>query len=155
MDAVRQWAICLIAAAAAGTFAAAVIPGGSMEKTVKAVAGIFVVVAVCSPLAELRSHGLPTFADLVEQAETPAYAQAIDDGTLRFCEQAVSEALTAAAEETGVEVTEINAELSAASDGIIIHNVSVAVNAASADKIEEFSLSAERRLGFPVSITAE
>lgn len=98
---------------------------------------------------------LPTFADLAEQAETPAYAQSIDDGTLRFCEQAVSEALTAAAEETGVEVTEINAELSAASDGIIIHNVSVAVNAASADKIEEFSLSAERRLGFPVSITAE
>ena len=147
MDAVRQWAICLIAAAAAGTFAAAVIPGGSMEKTVKAVAGIFVVVAVCSPL--------PTFADLAEPAETPAYAQSIDDGTLRFCEQAVSEALTAAAEETGVEVTEINAELSAASDGIIIHNVSVAVNAASADKIEEFSLSAERRLGFPVGITAE
>ena len=67
----------------------------------------------------------------------------------------MSEALTAAAEETGVEVTEINAELSAASDGIIIHNVSVAVSAASADKIEEFSLSAERRLGFTVSITAE
>ncbi len=107
------------------------------------------------PSPSCRSHGLPTFADLAEQAETPAYAQAIDDGTLRFCEQAVSEALTAAPEETGVEVTEINAELSAASDGIIIHNVSVAVSAASADKIEEFSLSAERRLGFPVSITAE
>ena len=84
MDAVRQWAICLIAAAAAGTFAAAVIPGGSMEKTVKAVAGIFVVVAVCSPLAELRSHGLPTFADLAEQAETPACAQAIDEALCGF-----------------------------------------------------------------------
>lgn len=155
MDAVRQWALCLIAAAAAGTFAAAVIPGGSMEKTVKAVAGIFVVAAVCSPLAELYSQGLPAFALSDGQAEAAVDSRVFEESTLQACEQAVRDAVLAAAQESGAEVTAVNAELSYEYDGIIIHNVCVTVSASSADKADELSLSAARLLGFPVSVAAE
>ena len=58
MDALRQWALCLIIAAVACTFVMALSPRGAMDKTIRAVAGIFVVAAICSPLADVFESGL-------------------------------------------------------------------------------------------------
>ena len=82
-------------------------------------------------------------------------SRVFEESTLQACEQAVRDAVLAAAQESGAEVTAVNAELSYECDGIIIHNVCVTVSASSADKADELSLSAARLLGFPVSVAAE
>lgn len=153
MEALRQWALSLIAAALAGTFACIVIPGGSMEKTVKAISGIFVVCAICSPLGQTDFDGvLSHLAEASEIRETAVQAGSLEESTLELCKQAVKEAVLAAAKESEVAVTEIDAELEIANDGIIIHSVSAVVESENTVRKEEFLRSAGEKLGFPIDI---
>ena len=48
LEVLRQWALSLIIASAAGTFAMVLSPRGSMDKTVRVVVGIFVVRGACA-----------------------------------------------------------------------------------------------------------
>ena len=98
MDAFRQWILCIIFAAAAGTFACAVSPRGSTDKTVRAVVGIFVVSAICAPLSafDFEEIILPVFADSYN-AETEN--EEIDDYIVSVCKSAVeSEVVQSAAD---------------------------------------------------------
>lgn len=63
-DTFKQWAVGLIICALGGTVISLLSPRGSMEKTLRAVIGIFVVSAVCTPLVELKKADsfLPAFA---------------------------------------------------------------------------------------------
>lgn len=154
MEALRQWALCLIAAAGAGAFACTVIPGGSMEKTVKAISGVFVVAAICAPLGEINLSG--AFADFASAAYAEEYSvqsRSLEESTLELFENAVNETICQAARECEAVISEINAELEATDDGIIIHKISVILDEESADKTEEFSLCVNERLGVETEVS--
>lgn len=152
MEALRQWALCLIAAAGAGAFACTVIPGGSMEKTVKAISGVFVVVAICAPLGEISlSEAFSELAFAADAEEYSAQTGALEESTLELCREAITEAISEAAIACGVKTEQIIAELEVSEDGIIIHGVTVVLDDSEDGKTEEFSFCAAERLGFPIN----
>ena len=68
MEMLKEISFCLMISAAAGTLVTVLVPKGAMDKTVKAVVGIFVVAAVCSPFygAENKVLISDAFADFEE-----------------------------------------------------------------------------------------
>lgn len=156
MDALRQWALCLIIAAAAGTFVMSVSPRGSMDKTVRAVVGIFVVAAICSPLAELIKSDLTVEAMADYEYEADGGAEDLQEYMLDVCREAAENQIVSAAEESGISVEEIfiNADIDA-DNCIIIHGITVAVSAETADKSSDFSAVLEEALGVPVTVITE
>lgn len=156
MDALRQWALCLIIAAAAGTFVISVSPRGSMDKTVRAVVGIFVVAAICSPLADLIKSDFTVEAMADYEYEADDGAEDLQEYMLSVCREAAEEKIISAAEESGVSVEEIfiNADIDA-DNCIIIHGITVTVSAETSDKSAGFSAILEETLGVPVTVTTE
>ncbi len=152
MEAVRQWAICLLASAIAGAFACIVMPNGSVEKTVKAVSGIFVIAAVCSPLADLDTS---EFAQAITQAAAVEYSiqtQTLKEGTLDMYDTAIREAIIGVAETCDVCVREITTKLDISDNCIIIHNVTADLEDGENDKTEKFRAEVREKLGFSIEI---
>lgn len=155
MDVLRQWAVCLIAAAAAGTFAMIISPRGSMDKTLRAVVGIFVVAAICSPLAELKDadFSVDAFADYGSEEVN---ADELREYMIDVCRNTIETQIASTAGELGVRVASVEAEISADSDNcIIIHNISVKVLEASASVIIDLSDKLQENLGVAVTVNAE
>ncbi len=157
MDAFRQWAVCLIIAAAAGTFAMAVSPRGSMDKTIRAVVGIFVIAAVCSPLAEMKNAEFSVAAisdseNCYGNSNTSALRKQFTD----MCSDAVASSVKETAAGLGITVGSVEAEISVDSDNcIIIHNVLVKVTGCSDEKSEELLKNLQDELGVPVTVAAQ
>lgn len=151
MEAVRQWAICLLASAVVGAFACIVMPNGSVEKTIKVVSGIFVIAAVCSPLADLSMRDFAQTAAQTE-GEYPVNAQALEDGTLNMYDSTIRDAIYDTAQACGACIKEISVELDMNDNCIIIHNVTVELEETQNEKTEKFGETVRERLGFPIDI---
>lgn len=151
MEAVRQWAICLLASAAVGAFACIVMPNGSLEKTVKAVSGIFVIAALCSPLAD---SDMREFTEVTARTagENSIQTQALEDGALDMCDAAIRDAIYDTAQACGACIKEISVKLDMKDNCIIIHNVTVELEETQSEKAENFGEEVREKLGFPIDI---
>lgn len=155
MDVLRQWAVCLIIAAAAGTFAMAISPRGSMDKTVRAVVGIFVVAAICSPLTELKNFDFSVEA-MADYEYESANTEELYEQMIAACRNAVEAQVKNHASGIGAEVITVEAEISVDDTGcIIIHKITVEI----ADLSEKFKADLKEKLqselGVPVTVNAE
>lgn len=150
MDALKQWMLCIIVAAAAGTFACAVSPRGSVEKTVRTVAGIFVVVTVCTPLSSLAD------AEFTEYAFAASYDvngsdAALKEQMLESCKKAVENSLASVAKKHGVNLISIVTDVYIDENNcIIIRGIQVETRADSSDFLNAFLDDAEKNLGVPI-----
>lgn len=157
MDALKSWAVSLIAAAAAGTFAMIVSPRGSMDKTIRAVVGIFVVAAIFSPLTELKKDGKNFFEKEAFAFEEENEAdEKLSDYLLTACKNAVNSEIEKAADE--LNIPSYQSEIDAYVDDdncIIIQNITINIPAEYIDKSEKLSVKASERIGAPVTVNAE
>ncbi|MGN0546104.1 MAG: stage III sporulation protein AF [Acutalibacteraceae bacterium] len=157
MDALKSWAVSLIAAAAAGTFAMIVSPRGSMDKTIRAVVGIFVVAAIFSPLTELKKDGKNFFEKEAFAFEEENEAdEMLSDYLLTACKNAVNSEIEKAADE--LSIPSYQSEIDAYVDDdncIIIQNITINIPAEYIDKSEKLSVKASERIGAPVTVNAE
>lgn len=152
MDALRQWTLCVIFAAAAGTFVCALSPRGSTDKTVRAVVGIFVVCAVCAPLSELdiEEITLPAFAD---SHNSESEGVDMDEYILSACKAAVESEIMRSAAECSIAVESILVDAEIDRDKcIIIHNIQIKIPDDTAKCLTDFSESVEKKLGVPVTL---
>ncbi len=154
MEVLRQWALSLIIASAAGTFAMVLSPRGSMDKTVRAVVGIFVVSVVCSPLAEIKDIGFSAQAFAEYELETEN-VQALREQLVSACRNAVEMQVKNAAQELEIEVESIEAEMNIdAENCIIIHKILVNTAAENGGKARAFSEILQEKLGVPVQVNS-
>ena len=158
MDILKDWALCLIAAASAGTLATVVVPRGSMDKTVRAVVGIFVVAVICSPLAEFDGQNL--FADAFWEYEDVfsdnSYTQEMQGYMIDLMKQTVNYEIKEAAAELDAEIKSVVSDISVDDENCInIHKIDVIINKTDILDKEELSDKISERLGVPVSVTAE
>lgn len=155
MDELSQWALCLIIGAAAGTFVMAVSPRGSMDKTVRAVVGMFVVAAICSPLAELLKADFAADAFAVFENEMQNEDD-MRDYLLEAYRTELEKRIVTAARERGTEIEEIfiSAYIDA-DDCIIIQEITVAVASEHSAQSGELSRFLSERLGVNVTVNAE
>ena len=157
MNELRQWVLCLIIAAVAGTFVMVISPRGSMDKTVRAVVGIFVVAAICAPVAQLKDKqiSVEALADF-EFSQAPAADKELKDYMLSSLKNAVDSQVRKASEEIGITTEKIFAEMKYnAENCIIIHSITVEIPEKFAKKSSELSEILEERLGVPVAVNAE
>ncbi len=152
MDAFRQWALCLIISAAAGTFVCAVSPRGSVEKAVRTVAGIFVVAAVCTPLTKLEKNAfdIPAF---VEFAAVPDYGESLEEHMTDSLKKSISKQIVDVAEKYSVAICDVfvNAYLDEY-NSIIIQDIQIEINSELPGCVLQFQSEAEDVLGVPISI---
>ncbi len=152
MDGLRQWALCLIISAAAVAFVTIITPRGSTDKTVRAVAGIFVVSAIFTPLADM------SFDFVAVNAAEYADVQNNDlsDSVLDACRNAAENAILSVADEKGVTVEKVCTDAYIdAGNCIIIQSVTVTVSTDNAEKAEELEAVFGNALGVPVEVNAE
>lgn len=155
MDVLRQWAVSLIIAAAAGTFAMIVSPRGSMDKTIRAVVGIFVVAVICSPLTEIKENGFSVEAFAEYDLETDNIA-ALREQLVSACRNAVETQINREAQELEIAVESVEADLSVdAENCIIIHNITVNIADGFKEKAELLSEILQEKLGVPVQVEFE
>ncbi len=152
MDVLKQWTLCIIVAAAAGTFACAVSPRGSVEKTVRTVAGIFVIVSVCAPLSQLAD------AEIAEYAFAASYDSngsdtALKEQMLESCKKAAEESLASVAKKHGVTLVSIGVDAYIdENDCIIIQDIQAEVQTENPGSLGAFPDDAEEILGVPIRI---
>ncbi len=147
----------MIAAAVAGTFAMIVSPRGSMDKTIRAVVGIFVVAAIFSPLTELKKDGNGFFEKEAFAFEEENEAdEKLGDYLLTACKNAVNKEIEKAADELNIPFYQ--SEIDAYVDDencIIIQNITIYIPAEHIDKAVKLSDRASERIGAPVTVNAE
>lgn len=154
LEVLRQWALSLIIASAAGTFAMVLLPRGSMDKTVRAVVGIFVVAVICSPLAQMKdiNFSVQAFAEYELETEN---VEALRKQLISACRNAVENQITDTARELGIEVESVEAEMNIdAENCIIIHKITVNITAENGEKTKEFSEILQKKLGVPVQVNS-
>lgn len=155
MDALRQWALSLIVAAAAGTFVMVISPRGSMDKTVRAVVGIFVVAAICSPLAGFAKSDFSLNAMADFEYNEHDSAENLQEYAVSVCRNAAEKRIVSAADSMGVKVNEICVDVDINTNGcIIIHDVTVEINKEYSAKKSDFSALLEDKLGVSVTVNA-
>lgn len=156
MNELRQWAVCLIIAAVAGTFVMVISPRGSMDKTVRAVVGVFVVAVICAPLAELADNPISVEAISGFDFSEVSYSdEELRESVILSLENAVKEQVEIAAVEMNVTAEEIYAEMDFnAENCIIIHSITVKISEDYSEKALQLSKILEERLGVPITVNA-
>lgn len=155
-DTLKQWAVSLIICAIGGTVISLLSPRGSMEKTLRAVIGIFVVSAICTPLlkfgkTELR---LPAFA--ADAAEICVEADNLLEQTEKACKETVGRVVSdvmASAKIDGYEV-ETNVDIDE-NYCIIIQSIYVTLDSENSGSAAGIKAELQKRLGVPVEIICE
>lgn len=152
MDALKSWAVSVIISALAGTVVSLLMPKGSMEKTMRSVIGVFMVAAVCLPLAQIN---IENEAQAVFSASgfEENNAQEIQAFLASEYESTVKEVICSAAKETGVTDYEVIADISYDENGcIIIHEIAVELGEDNSVSKDAFEALVNERLGFSVTV---
>ena len=155
MEALKQWAVCLIICGIGGSVISLLSPRGSMEKTLRAVIGIFVVSAVCMPLANLKKGEkiLPAF--LFEESAF-AFSESLEEQMLGVCQNTVGVVVKETAEE--MHITDYTVKVDADVDElycIIMHDIHIVIPDKNADSAAGFAAVLQERIGVPVSVECE
>ena len=152
MDGLRQWALCLIVSAAAVAIVTAITPRGSTDKTVRAVAGIFMVSAIFTPVADMTFD----FALPDSQVYVSADSDLLADSVLDSCRDAVEKAVISCADELGITVENVLLEANINSDNcIIIHKITVAIHSENSVNTAELEEAFSSATGAPVEVKTE
>lgn len=156
MDFLKDIALCLIAAAAAGTLAIVIVPRGSMDKTVRASVGIFVVAVICSPLSKIDTEALNVFADFEESDFDKSYTEEMNNAVVDTFKKAIENCLKEIASELNYEIVSVNADISVDDEQCInIHKIRVVINNTGMSDISVLSEKTSGMLGVPVEMSEE
>ena len=158
MDFIKNTVLCLIAAAAVGTVAMVLVPRGAMDKTLRAVIGIFVVAVVCSPLSELQNGNLTVnaFADFEESNFNKSYSEDMNSALINTFRTALDYSLNEIAAELKIEIASVDTDISVDDEQcIIIHEITITVTGSELYNMEELSRIISEKLGLPVDVSEE
>ena len=150
MEIIKQWSLTLVAAAAVSTLVLFIAPSGNAEKSVKAVVGIFVVAAVCSPLAGL--FGGEEKLVFSPQSDFSFDADTVEEIYKEQIEKEMKSQIEDAAEEFGVRIISFEAEVGTDELGcIIIHKIVVDIDTENKADGDDFIRHIENKLGVTVA----
>ena len=121
MDFLRQWAIGLIICGIGATVISLLSPRGTMEKTLRAVIGIFIVSAVCMPLQKLKNADevLPAFS-----FDGEAYFnQNLEKQMLEACRETVGKVIDKTAKDMNIAEYDVDADIQMDANCCIVINL--------------------------------
>lgn len=151
MDIFRQWVLCIVIVAASGTFVYSISPRGATDKALRTVAGIFVVVTVCTPLAKLdkTDYFKNTFSDYNNISNS---SDALEEELIEQCAKSLEERLEPVADK--YSVLSFNVTMDAYLDecgSIIIQNIHLDTVSENSESAMRFRSEAQKILGVPLT----
>ncbi len=158
MEMLKEISFCLMISAAAGTLVTVLVPRGAMDKTVRAVVGIFVVAAICSPFYGIGNGNSVSeaFADFGSYDFDESYAKDMNDALINSFVTALENRLGNFAAERGIRILSLDTDLYVDDEYCInIHKITVTVENCRLYDIEELSREISEELGIPVDVTEE
>ncbi len=158
MEYIKDAALCLIFAAAAGTLVTVIVPRGSMDKTVRAVVGIFVVAVICSPLTELDEAEtiLDAFAVYDEETIENLYTEDMHEYITETLKENITLRIKEIVSDFGADAVSVNAEMSVDENNCInIHKIEVIIKNGNFIDKTRLSEAISRNLGVPADVIAE
>ena len=158
MEMLKEMSFCLMISAAAGTLVTVLVPKGAMDKTVKAVVGIFVVAAVCSPFygAENKVLISDAFADFEEYDFDELDAKEMNNALVDTFVTVLKNRIEEFASERDIRVSSLDADLYVDEENCInIHKITVTIEKYENVNLEELSREISDELGVPVDVTKE
>ena len=155
METFKEWAICLVVAGFAGTLVSLLSPSGTMEKTLRAVIGIFLVSSVVSPLARLAKEEklIPAFVSetVTESADGELFSQ-----MLEAYENTVRAVALETAKEHGIKSLGVDTDMYIdENDCIIIRKICINIPKENIGNSQLFSAELEEKLGVSVTVSSE
>ncbi len=158
MEMLKEISFCLVISAAAGTLVTVLVPRGAMDKTVRAVVGIFVLAAICSPFYEIGNGNSVSdaFADFGSYDFDESNAKDMNDALINTFVAALENRLENFAAEHGIRILSLDTDLYVDDEYCInIHKITVAIENCRLYDIEELSREISEELGIPVDVTEE
>lgn len=154
MNSFKQWAICLVIGAVAGTLVMVMSPRGSMDKTVRAIIGIFIVAVIGMPFADMLKSGYT--AESFAVYDYNDVREDMRDFMLdSFCES-VKKELETVSSGFGVPLDKIFIEADIdANNCINIHKITAEICSGFSDKAVELSKILSEYAGVNVTVIAE
>lgn len=154
-DAFKQWAVSLIICALGGTLISLLSPRGSMEKTLRAVIGIFVVSSICTPLLKLKKTDvlLPAFvAEAVADTDTADLEAQMENA----CKNTIGKTVDAVMNSVGIKNYEIETAVDMDENYcIIIQDIEIKIHSKYNGSVEGIETTVQEKLGVPVKVICE
>ena len=151
MDFLRQWAIGLIICGIGATVISLISPRGTMEKTLRAVIGIFIVSAVCMPLQKLKKADevLPAFS-----FDGEAYFnQNLEKQMLEACRETVGKVIDKTAKDMNIAEYDVDADIQMdANCCIIIQHIHIKTYTCDSGTAAELEAVLQNKLGVSVAV---
>ena len=151
MEALRQWAISLIICGIGATIISLLSPRGTMEKTLRAVIGIFIVSTVCMPLAKLKNAEdfLPVFSF---ESET-FYSESLEEQMLEACKVTIGKVIDDTAKELNITEYDVDADVQTSEEYcIIIQRIHIRVYDCDSATAADFESVLQNKLGVSVAV---
>ncbi len=126
-----------------------------MEKTLRAVIGIFVVSAICTPLLKLKKADdfLPAF---VAEAVTETDTSDLESQMKNACRNTIGKAVDDIMNSVSIENYEVEADVDMDENYcIIMQEIRINIHSANNGSVAEIEAMAKERLGVPVKIICE
>ena len=158
MDFLKNTALGLIAAAAAGTLATVIVPRGSMDKTLRAVVGIFVVAVICSPFAQISETELidGAFVNSDVILSDDSYTAEMQEKMIGIFNSEINSNVKEIASELNINVVSVNSEITVDENCCInIHKIVVNISDCETSAKESLSVKISENLGVPAEVIAE
>lgn len=149
MDGLKQWALTLITGGLAAGIAVAIVPKGGASKTLKTVAGIFIILVIISPFVNYgKTDGfLLAFNEYDYESDSE---ESVKEFVVSVCRDRVKKEIENTAEQLGTNIESAEIEMYIDNEYCInIHSVTVRTDYPHSGKIQ--SLLSEK-LGVPVRI---
>ncbi|MBR2869568.1 MAG: stage III sporulation protein AF [Clostridia bacterium] len=152
MNILRQWAVSLIISGMAGAVISLLSPRGTMEKTLRAVIGIFMVSAVCSPLTDILKEDVLLSLPATEHVTVEA-DNSLNEYMLDSLNNTVEGTVKSAAATLGIADCEIGTDAYIDEYScIIIRNIHITIPSEFSESADDFAEILEKKLGVTVGV---
>ncbi len=153
MGEVQQWAWSLCLLILISTILQYVMPGGTMQRSMKLVLGGFVVLGMIQPAASLAQSADWSVSIAVDDTTAEHYLEQANDRILSQARANVSAVIAEKLTQLGVQAENITVEMDTDADNcIVIDKAVIGLHASDADKAEQLRQAVWSSLGIQTEV---
>lgn len=159
MDGLQQWAFSICASVLIAGVFSILAPKGSMEKLLRLVVSVFLIMALFSPFIKSGKLTLPSFSeqDAAGQYEDAKdLEQAINEQMAKQMEASIKGQITACLKKNGADGAKVRVSMDIDSDGRIkMNEIMILISDSDRAKRQEIRQAVKNELGLNVTVLLE
>jgi len=154
MEAIKEWAFSICAAAIAGAAVELISPSGNIKKMVKITVSVFFLTCMLSPMIDLGIDAFYGYGEYEPAPETEHFETQVEDEMLKIFTQNIQEKVNNALEECKIKDAKIKTKINIGEDfSISISEIKISLGKEYAEKEGEVTDLLCERFGAKVNIT--